>query len=161
MRLVHTADIHLDASFAGTGMPAAFGNRRRQSLRDVFRSIVSRAGEWPADALLIAGDLFEQERVTKDTVAFLIGEFWSIAHVPVFIAPGNHDPYTPDSPYACEEWPENVHVFDQPVWQACSLADRPLVVHGFAFDGPDISSSPFGKLAVPDDGRVHVAVAHA
>lgn len=143
-------------------MPARLGNRRRQSLRDVFHEIVRRAGSWPADALLIAGDLFERDRVTRDTIAFLISEFDSIPHVPVFIAPGNHDPYTTASPYATETWPENVHVFTRPEWQAKSARDGGLVVHGFAFDGPDISSNPFGKLNIPKGGAgaVHVAVAH-
>jgi len=117
IRLIHTADIHLDSCFAGTGMRAGFGNRRRQNLRDVLTSIVARAGDWPADALLIAGDLFEGDRISHDTTQFLSGLFESIPHVPVFIAPGNHDPFTPDSPYATMTWPENVAIFDSPQWQ--------------------------------------------
>ena len=160
MRVVHTADVHLDASFAGLGLPQGYGNKRRQSLRDVFHAIVTRAGEWPADALLIAGDLFEQERITRDTIAFLEAEFDAIGHVPVFVAPGNHDPYSADSPYAGEVWPENVHIFTRPDWHVFPLDDRGLAVHGFAFDGPDISSDPFGSLRIPEDGRIHVAVGH-
>jgi len=129
-------------------------------VRDAFLKIVKRAGEWPADALLIAGDLFEHDRVNGDTVAFLRAAFESIPHVPVFIAPGNHDPYLPDSPYATKRWPNNVFLFTTPVWTAHELARLPLTVHGFGFDGPDISSNPFGKLVVPNDDREHVAVAH-
>ncbi|NUM55041.1 MAG: DNA repair exonuclease [Candidatus Hydrogenedentes bacterium] len=160
LRLVHTADIHLDRPYSGARFPAAFANRRRQSLRDAFLRIVARAGEWPADALLIAGDLFEHDRVSRDTIAAVRRAFESIPHVPVFIAPGNHDPYLPDSPYASQRWPENVFVFSKPVWSAHALDRIALTVHGFGFDGPDISSNPFGALRIPDDGRVHVAVAH-
>ncbi|MBI5095723.1 MAG: DNA repair exonuclease [Candidatus Hydrogenedentes bacterium] len=158
--MIHTADIHLDASYAAAGLPVRFGARRRQGLRDVFQQIVRRAGEWPADALLIVGDLFEHDRVSLDTLAFLRGEFASISHVPVFIAPGNHDPYMPDSPYATMAWPDNVVIFSSPKWTPHALDNAPLTVHGFAFDGPDISVNPFGALAVPQDGRLHVAVAH-
>jgi DNA repair exonuclease SbcCD nuclease subunit len=160
MRLIHTSDIHLDASFAAAGLPVRFGARRRQSLRDVTQAIVRRAGAWPADALLIAGDLFEHDRVSLDTLAFLRAEFKSIPHVPIFIGPGNHDPYMPDSPYATTAWPENVTIFSSAEWSAHELENLPLTVHGFAFDGPDISSNPFGKLTIPRDGRIHVAVAH-
>lgn len=160
MRLIHTADVHLDASFAGSGLPARFGTRRRQSLRDVFQGIVRRAGSWPADALLIAGDLFEHDRVSLDTVAFLRNEFAGIPKVAVFIAPGNHDPFVPDSPYASETWPENVVIFDRAMWSAHAVDGLPLVVHGFAFDGPDISVNPFGQLAIPHDDCLHIAVAH-
>jgi len=160
MRLIHTSDIHLDASFAAAGLPVRFGARRRQSLRDVLQAIVRRAGAWPADALLIAGDLFEHDRVSLDTLAFLRAEFKSIPHVPIFIGPGNHDPYMPDSPYATTVWPDNVTIFTRAEWTAHALDNLPLTIHGFAFDGPDISSNPFGKLEIPRDHRVHVAVAH-
>lgn len=162
MKLIHTADVHLDACFSSLAMPARYGNRRRQSLRDVFQHIVQRAAAWPADALLIAGDLFDHDRVTRDTIAFVIREFESISPVPVFIAPGNHDPYTEDSPYANHNWPANVHIFDKPEWTSVSVRGDRLRVHGFAFDGPDISSNPFGQLTIPEDSAntVHVAVAH-
>lgn len=162
MRIIHTADLHLDTCFAGSGMPAGFGNRRRQSLRDVLEAIIQRARTWPADALLIAGDLFEHERVSRDTVAFLVSRFASIPNVPVFIAPGNHDPYVEGSPYVTAEWPENVTIFSKPDWVAHGLKDRQLTVHGFGFDGPQISRNPFGSLRINDEGAqgVHVAVAH-
>ena len=160
IRVIHTADVHLDACFASPGMAPGFGNRRRQSLRDVLHAILARATEWPADAVLIAGDLFEHERVTRDTVAYLRAEFEAVAPIPVFIAPGNHDPFVLDSPYGTEPWPNNVFIFRTPSWTAHALDGCALTVHGFAFDGPDVSSNPFGLLSVPRDGRVHVAVAH-
>jgi exonuclease SbcD len=160
MKFVHTADIHLDAGYAAAGLPASFANRRRQGLRDVFHAIVARAGDIQADALLIAGDLFDLARVTRDTIAFLQGQFESIPHVPVFIAPGNHDPCMPGSPYLTDPWPSNVHIFKQPEWTSATVPGRRLVVHGFAFDAWDISRNPFGSLAIEDDGPAHVAVAH-
>lgn len=162
MRLIHTADIHLDMCYSGLGLPAGFGNRRRQSLRDVFKRIVERAGEWPADALLIAGDLFDHDRVSRDTIAFVIGELKKVPDVPVFIAAGNHDPATPGSPYTAENWPRNVTIFKGPAWESVQAHGGALTVHGFGFDGPDISTNPFGSLAIPEGerGRVHVAVAH-
>ena len=160
MRFVHTADVHLDACFASCGMPTRVGNRRRQSLRDVFHALVRRAADWRADALLIAGDLYDHERVSRDTVAFLRSEFESIRPVPVLIAPGNHDPYVPGSPYATETWPDNVTIFSKPEWTEHTLDDGRLCVHGFAFDGFEISSNPFGALRVPNDGALHVAVGH-
>ena len=160
MRLVHTADIHLDACFASLGAAPGFGTRRRQGLRDVLHLIVTRAREWPADALLIPGDLFDHEYVTRDTVAFIRSEFEALGPTPVVIAPGNHDPYVHDSPYATEPWPDNVFIFSQPAWSVQTFLEGRLVVHGFAFDGFDISSNPFGSLRIPGDEAVHVAVAH-
>jgi DNA repair exonuclease SbcCD nuclease subunit len=160
MRLIHTSDVHLDAVFAVPGAPPGFANRRRQALRDVLHDVLTAAAEWPADAVLIAGDLYDHERVTPDTVAFLKRAFEALGDVPVFIAPGNHDPHTVTSPYALEAWPGNVHVFREPEWEAVRLEDRGLAVHGFGFDGPEISRNPFGALQLPNDDAVHVAVAH-
>lgn len=160
MRLIHTADIHLDHSFASEGFLPRLGNRRRQSIRQAFQHILDRAGQWPADAILIAGDLFEQDYVTRDTVAFVLDAFKSLAPIPIFIAPGNQDPFVPESPYAMEQWPDHVHIFREPRWTSVEVADK-LVVHGFGFDGTEISRNPFGELAVPSDGRVHIGIAHA
>ncbi len=160
LKIIHTSDIHLDVSFANEGLSATIGQRRRETLRKVFRSILDRAAAWPADAVLIAGDLFEHERVSRDTVLFLRDCFERIAPIPVFIAPGNCDPCMHGSPYSVEEWPDNVHIFVGPEWEGVKLEQVPLTVYGFGFDGPEPSRNPFGALRVPEDGRVHVAVAH-
>lgn len=160
IRLIHTADVHLDASFSEQGLPHHEGIRRREALRETFRAIVRRATSWPADALLIAGDLFEHERVERDTSVFLRDLFAKAAPLPVFIAPGNCDPYCAGSPYLIEDWPANVHIFTGPEWDGIKFSGIPLTVYGFGFDGPESSRNPFGALRVPEDGRIHVAVAH-
>jgi DNA repair exonuclease SbcCD nuclease subunit len=143
-------------------MPEHFGNRRRQSLRDVFHDIVTRAGDWPADALLIAGDLFDQERVTRDTVTFIQTELKSISPIPVYISPGNHDPVIDDSPYMTELWPANVTVFRKPEWESVEHPNLDAVIHGFGFDGHEPSKNPFGELRIEDSQkeRIHIAIAH-
>jgi len=129
-------------------------------VRDSFSAILDRTYTWPADALLIAGDLFEVDRVSADTLAFLRDGFDRISPIPVYIAPGNHDPFLANSPYALGAWPSNVHIFSSPYWTSRKQLDTALTVHGFAFDGYDISRNPFSELRVPDDGRTHVAIAH-
>jgi len=162
MKIIHTSDVHLDRCFAGAGMPEHFGNRRRQSLRDVFHDIIVRAGEWPADALLIAGDLFDHERVSRDTISFLQSEFKSISSIPVYISPGNHDPVIGESPYTTELWPGNVTIFRQPKWESIEHPSLNAVMHGFGFDGHEPSRNPFGELLIEDDqkDRNHIAIAH-
>ncbi len=166
MKLIHTADIHLDTAYAWAARPGVihgpgFGARRRLALRTVFQDIMRRATEWPADALLIAGDLFDAERLQWDTVSFLREMFALVRPIPVFIAPGESDPHTPDSPYACEPWPPNVHIFRAPAWSSVDLPDLNAVVHGAAFDGPQPSNNPLAEgLSIKADGCCHIAVAH-
>lgn len=160
IKIIHTSDLHLDACFSSSGISPAQGNRRRQCSRDVFESIIVRTGQWEADALLIAGDLFEGDRVTRHTLTFLAEAFESISQVPVFIAPGSHDPYTRDSAYTRQTWPSNVTIFQEPRWTEHAVGD--LVVHGFGYDGSNISKNPFGALRVKKKkgNSVHVGVAY-
>ncbi|MBY8849672.1 metallophosphoesterase [Saccharothrix sp. MB29] len=65
-----------------------------------------------ADALLCAGDLYEHERFSPDTAQFLRDVFESV-DMPVFLAPGNHDWYGPQSLYHQVQWTPNVHLFTE------------------------------------------------
>src|SRR5688572_8282950 len=67
IRFIHTSDVHLDTSFAGSGFPSHLGDRKREAVRATFRSILEDALRRPVDLVLIAGDLFEHDRVSPDT----------------------------------------------------------------------------------------------
>jgi len=152
--------MHLDASFAALGVNARVGGRLREAQRRVFSKIVARARDWPADMVLIAGDLFDGAEAHEETVAFVLESFERLAPIPIFIAPGNRDPYTDDSPYARELWPDNVTIFAPGAWRACRHPSQPLVVHGIGCDGEDDTGAWFDGLRAPDDGNMHVALAH-
>lgn len=157
MRIIHTADVHLDHSFAADFGSSIHGRARREAIRTAFRALVDRCLAWPADALLIAGDLFDAEHVTPDTLAFLRACFAELDPIPVVIAPGESDPYSADSPYARYAWPSNVRVFLAPSWQFFEFDGSSLTVHGFACTG---GAGAADRLEIPRDGRVHVALAH-
>ncbi len=113
LRIVHTSDVHLDTAFKGHGLGIARARRKREAIRNTFKRIIDESLAWPADIVLIAGDLFEGERAVPDTIGFLKLQFQRLAtaKIPVVIAPGNHDPYAADSHYAGGGWGENVHIF--------------------------------------------------
>lgn len=157
MRIIHTADVHLDHSFAADFGPSGHGRARREAIRTAFRSLVDRCLAWPADALLIAGDLFDAGRVTPDTLAFLRGCFADLNPIPVVIAPGRSDPYSADSPYARYPWPANVRIFLAPSWQFFEFDAPALTVHGFAQTN---AAGAADTLELSRDGRVHIALAH-
>ena len=87
LRVLHTADVHLDSDGGGNpGQRAAHHERDRR----VFRRIVDRALTDTVDLLLIAGDLFDHNRVPDETVEFARTELDRLRQ-PVIILPGNHD----------------------------------------------------------------------
>src|SRR5437867_3628042 len=111
MKLVLFADLHLDTAFTWMGGDRPLARRRRQALRDSLVKIVHLAHAEQADALLCAGDLYEQDRFTPDTGAFLRDVFRKAAPMRIFIAPGNHDWFGPQSLYRQVDWSPNVHIF--------------------------------------------------
>ena len=112
MKFIHCADIHLDAPFSLLS-PSDAGKRRTE-LRSDFSGAVLYAKTEGCKLFIIAGDLFDDEFVTKDTMEMLVHEFSAFPSCHFVIAPGNHDPYTERSPYKLTEWPENVHIFTSP-----------------------------------------------
>lgn len=121
-RLLHFADLHLDASFASSHLPATSGNWRRSDLRATLGRILTLAREHQVDVVTIAGDLYEQDYALPETADFLAQQFEKLAPTRVFIAPGERDPYTSDSLYALTRWPQNVVVFSEGKLNAHELA---------------------------------------
>src|SRR5712692_6992273 len=87
LRLLHTADIHLDSDGCGNAAEQA-AHRERE--RRIFRRIVECALTERVDLLLIAGDLFDHNRVPDETVEFARRELDRLRS-PVVVLPGNHD----------------------------------------------------------------------
>jgi len=110
MRFLHIADVHLDSAFA-TRTPEV-RERLRDAARDAFRGAVDVAVEDGLDAFLIAGDLFDSERLSFRTEAFLVREFGRLeeAGVHVVYATGNHDPGRSGRRAGVDPWPANVRV---------------------------------------------------
>jgi DNA repair protein SbcD/Mre11 len=160
IRFIHTSDIHLDTSFSGSGLPSRLGDRKREAIRGTLRRILEDARREAVDLVLIAGDLFEHDRVTPDTVEFLKQQFGGLAPVPVFIAPGNHDPYVPDSPYCVESWPGNVRIFREEGFHSVVLADKGIRVTGFGYNRAQLQERLFHRLPTLPDNAWNLVLAH-
>lgn len=159
MKIVHFADLHLDAGFAWAGADGTAARQRRQSLRDSLLSITALVRDVDAGALFCGGDLYEHDRVTPDTAGFLRTTFAEIAPCPVYLAPGNHDWHGPDSLYALVDWSPNVRVFREPRLEPVNLGDG-LTLWGAAHCAPANTGNFFDGFRADGPG-VHVAVCHA
>lgn len=152
------SDLHLDAPFAWMGAGAAVARARRDAQRRVLQSIAALVAEEDAAALLCGGDLYEQEYFTPDTGAFLCQVFASIAPRRVFLAPGNHDWFGPDSLYATVRWPENVHIFREERLAPVALSEG-LTLWGAAHRAPANTDGFLDDFRVKDGG-IHIALFH-
>ncbi|MBU2009129.1 MAG: metallophosphoesterase family protein [Chloroflexi bacterium] len=150
-RILHFADLHLDASFARTGMSPSVARQRRAELRDALKRILSTAVELRVDAITIAGDLYENDRVSPDTLNFLRQQFGTLGALPVVIAPGNHDPLLPGCPYRQAEWPPNVFIFPSPELSPHKLAPD-ITLWGAAHDSPSFRGRLLERFKVQGGG---------
>jgi len=156
MRLLLFSDLHLDAPFAWAGPELA--RSRRRALRTCLLNVVEVARQLGVDAVCCAGDLYEQERVTPDTAAFLRDAFARLHPVPVFLAPGNHDWLGPTSLYRLVDWTDNVHVFGEPRLEPVPLADG-FTLWGAAHAAPANTPGFLDGFRVDRDG-VHIGLFH-
>ena len=158
LKLIHAADLHLDSPFAGLSPERAA--QRRQEQRQLVRNLADLAAQEQVDLVLLSGDLFDSGRIYRDTARELAEDLGHI-EAPVFIAPGNHDPFDGASPYALPIWPDNVHVFDSAVPTAVELPELNCVVYGAAFLSERREDSPLEGFCAPRDGRIHLMTLHA
>ena len=129
VRFLQVSDLHLGKPFGW--LPPERRQARRDDQRDALKRCVQEAIERAVHAILLPGDLFDEESVDADTLAFALEAFAMTGCPPVFIAPGNHDPYSPRSLFwnarllkaRGRQWPDHVHVFDEAHWTAAPLID--------------------------------------
>lgn len=157
LHILHAADFHLDAPFAG--LSAEKAHRRRSEQRELLIRVAELSRERRADLVLLSGDLFDSGDTYAETTQVLARTLRETG-CPVFIAPGNHDYWGVRSPYAALPWPENVHIFTHPELERADLPDLGCAVWGAAFTGPYRDDCPLAGFAAPADGLLHLGVLH-
>ncbi len=130
IRILHTADLHLDSPFEGLG--ASKAALRRGEQRDLLGRIAELAIAEEVDLVLFSGDLLDSDNSFYETGEELIRCLRRIP-APVFIAPGNHDFYSERSPYARLKLPENIHIFTSSSIERYELPALGARVYGAAF----------------------------
>jgi DNA repair exonuclease SbcCD nuclease subunit len=154
--LLFFSDLHLDSPFLGhTSDEARAG---RQIVRDTFAGICDLAVAVRADAVCCGGDLYEQSSIEADTGAILRAGFARLDPTPVLIAPGDHDPWGPDSLYAEGGWTSNVRIFTDPRLSAVRLTDE-VTLWGAAHHSPPDGEGFLDDFWARGDG-IHLALFH-
>lgn len=155
MKILHTADLHLGTPFAGR--PPEQAEFLRQELQKVPEKLARLCREQECDLMLLAGDLFDAEP-DMDSLTLLQSALED-AGVPVFISPGNHDPFASHSVYAREKWPGNVYIFTRPKMEAVTVEELDCRVYGAGYRSMDCRGLLEGFIASGEE-KYHVAVLH-
>ena len=161
IRILHTADLHLDGSFAGLGNRAP---QRQVDFLETFERIVTLAIKQEVQLLLIAGDLFDHPRPSQVVLGKVQAGLQRLAErgiVPVLL-PGTHDSLvSADAVYRQCEFP-GVVLLDQPQLQeplALTVAEQQLFLYGFAYRSYVSENALAGMQRRNDDG-IHIGLLH-
>ena len=163
VKFVQFSDVHLDASLRDSKLALSEEKRqqRQREIKQIVAGACSLARERKCDVVLAPGDLFDDESANFDTIHFLIDTFRSASPLPIFIAPGNHDPCFPQSPYNTDflvekgipPWPDNVHIFSSGAFQTVRVPGREdVAVTGIASIGRGIEQKRILSQRIPTAG---------
>jgi len=148
-RVLHTSDLHL----------TALGDTACHSLV----ALVDLANQVGADLLLVAGDLFDHNRVPDSLAGFVVKQLERVrGHV--VILPGNHDCLAPGSVFdRGDVWERSakIRVFRATDGECLSLPDKAILLWGKAIDSYEHDVRPLAGLPRPvGNAQWNVAVAH-
>ena len=106
MKFIHCSDIHLDSKME-RNLTAAQARERNAEVCATFARMAAFAAQQDVTAVLMAGDLFDTQRATAQTVGFVLDTIRNAPNVDFLYLRGNHDV----SAFAGWDLPENFKTF--------------------------------------------------
>ena len=107
MRIIHTADIHIGSALQG--LPLEKATLRKTEIMDGFRRLCAYARDNGVSAVLIAGDLFDENHVSAQVKRQTLSFIEQAKPTAFFYVSGNHD----SSGLEGETLPDNLYLFTQ------------------------------------------------
>jgi DNA repair exonuclease SbcCD nuclease subunit len=160
VKIVHCADVHFDSPFALGDPLNANAELRRMDFRSAFSSLVMYARNYGAKLFLIAGDLFDDGYISKDTANLISREIASYPDCHFFISPGESDPYHSKSPYKQMKWPDNLHIFKSNDLTKIEIPELNADIYGYAFTSNTLAVNPFANKKPQNQNRLNILVGH-
>ena len=149
MRIIHTSDIHLDSPLTSR-LPSDKVRERRRELLHGFGRLVEEAKALGAGAIIIAGDLFDSERVSGRALDTAFDIIEGAEDILFFYLRGNHEG---DALTDCgRALPKNLMTFDDD-WTVYGAGS--IRIAGRC----NISEGMFNSLDLPEDTK-NIVVLH-
>jgi exonuclease SbcD len=160
--IVHAADIHLDSPLRGLGRlrDKNLVSDLRNATRLAFQNLVELVVKRKADALVLAGDLYDGDSEDYATARFFVEQMSILndAQIPVFMVAGNHDAASVIT--KALTLPDNVTAFSTAKPQTVVREDLGLAVHGQGFATKAVVQNLARNYPEPVAGMVNVGVLH-
>ncbi len=152
MKLIHCGDIHLDSKMK-TSLSRELAKERRSEILLTFSKMVEFAASNDVKVILIAGDLFDTDMVTKNTKNVVRKAILDNPQIDFLYLKGNHDKENFLGDF--ETLPENLKLFGEK-W--CSYDYGDLSITGVELS-PINRNGIYGTLKLERD-RLNIVVLH-
>lgn len=156
IKIMHSADLHFDTPF--NDVDESQSKLNREELKEVFNKIINICNEESVDIFLLAGDIFDNYTINKETIHFIEVALENLKDTKVFISPGNHDPYGNKSFYKLVNWPKNVHIFKGDL-EKIYIDELNTNVWGIGFTERHVKTSMMRNV-VADNNLINLMVIH-
>ncbi len=117
MKIIHTADLHIDSKME-TNLDRAKAGERRVELLNTFERMVEFAAANGVSVILIAGDLFDKPHIRKNARRRIIEQINEHAGIDFIYLRGNHDKNDLFSDLDEDEIPNNFKSFSADEWKS-------------------------------------------
>lgn len=165
MKVLHTADLHLDRSFEGLkNIPKQIAEKLQQANHQVVTAIVDIAIKKQVDVVIFAGDTFHQSRTSIRTQAYFIAEMKRLEQekIPVIMAFGNHDYYVAERYWF--DFPKNMFLFQKEQVEThyfMTKNQEKIAVSSFSYEHPWINENKLSEFPSKDaTANLHIGIYH-
>lgn len=156
LRVAHCSDIHLDPEGHGGGS----GLRDRQ--REAFAGALKAMTAHQPDLLLLAGDLFDSNKASVETIHWAMETLSRLA-IPVVMIPGNHDCLEPGGIYHRHDFNRiaNVQLLADEAGEVVRLPQLAAAVWGRGMSAHTPEFRPLhGRAERPQGVRWYLGLGH-
>ncbi|MBQ1849464.1 MAG: DNA repair exonuclease [Lachnospiraceae bacterium] len=161
MKIIHTADLHLDSKLK-RHLDDRRAKERRDELLISFQRLVSYAVKENVEAILIAGDLFDVTQISATARNAVYAAMKEHPEILFFYLRGNHDAdaFLEDVKERFGALPENLRLFSDK-WTSYELRGKDGV--SVVITGAEMNAENKGELATAlllDQGKKNIVTLH-
>ena len=153
MRIIHSADLHLDSKME-TNLNKEKARERKNEILITFERMVEYANKNDVKAIIIAGDMFDKKQISQKAKKIVKNAIYSNPEIDFIYLKGNHDElgFIEEG----ENLPSNLKMFNDKNWTKYEYGN--ITITGIEF-GNQSSYEIYNSLIL-DKNKTNIVVMH-
>jgi DNA repair exonuclease SbcCD nuclease subunit len=158
INFIHSADIQVGITGVGVG---SLAKHIQEARIESLKTILKLGAEKNVGFVIIAGDLFETNQVSKTSIISVVKILENASPLRILILPGNHDYYGPNSIYLQDEFlhlSKHIRVFTER--KPYVIPDLDVTLYPSPCFETRSTESPISWIKKQSGTKYHIAVVH-